>query len=64
MGRQCGGGGLEAFLCNTTIKTCLKKTKKYNTNKKVTQYSGIQCVSWDETTIGEKAFWAERIAEF
>lgn len=35
----------------------------YNTNKKVTQYSGIQCVNWDETTAGEKAFWAERIAE-
>lgn len=57
-----GEGDLEAFLCN---KNLLKKTKKmYNTNKKVTQYSGIQSVYCDETTVGEKAFWAEKIAEF
>lgn len=41
-------------------KNLLKDKKKYNTNKKVIQYSGIQCVSWDETTGGEKAFLAEK----
>lgn len=49
-GRGFGGISLQHH-----IKNLLKKTKKlYNTNKKVIQYSGIQCVSWDETTAGEK----------
>lgn len=57
MGGQYGRGDLKAFLCNTIIKTCLK-TKEYNRNKKVTQYSDIQCVSWEKkTTGGGKHFW-------
>lgn len=49
------GRGFEGISLQHHNKNLLKKTKKmYNTNKKVIQYSGIKCVSWDGTTVVKK----------